>query len=78
MGKAPRDLGEYMTVAQAREYLGVSNKKMAALLARAEGVEEPGKLMWRRDPMDGRLKWLKRVDVEALATRSIKKAADAA
>jgi hypothetical protein len=70
--------GEHMTVAQAQAFLGVSKKKIAALLASAEGADEPGKLTWVRDPMDGRLKWIRRADVEALRDRSIKKGADAA
>jgi hypothetical protein len=69
---------EYMTISQAQQYLGVSKKKMASLLASAESVDEPGKLTWVRDPMDGRLKWVRRADVESLAARSIKKGAEAA
>lgn len=57
-----------MTIAEAREYLGVSNKKMSRLLSE-------GELTATVDPLDKRVKLVKRSDVEALKARSVKSAA---
>jgi Helix-turn-helix domain len=59
---------EYMTAAEAADYLGVGNKKMARML-------KEGTLPWQPDPLDERFKLVKRSDVEALAARSAKRAA---
>ncbi len=55
-----------MTVGEARAYLGISKKKMAVLIASGELVTEP-------DPLDNRVKLIRRADVEALAARSSRK-----
>jgi len=60
-----RDL---MTVGEAREYLRVSKNKMAELIH--EGV-----LVTERDPLDKRIRLVRRADVEQLAERSAKSAA---
>jgi hypothetical protein len=54
---------EFMTVREAREALGVSNHKVAALIA-------AGTLATQPDPLDMRRKLVKRAEVEALAARS--------
>jgi hypothetical protein len=72
------DASALIRIADAQRYLGVSKKKITTLLASAEGVEEPGKLTWTRDPLDGRSKLVRRAEVEALAARSAKKEAAAA
>ncbi len=59
---------DIVTVAEARAYLGIGNKKMARLLA--DGI-----LHWEPDPLDKRAKLVKRSEVEALAARSAKKEA---
>lgn|SRR5690348_3136696 len=59
---------QYMTVGEAREYLGVGNHKMARML-------QDGTLPWQPDPLDQRSKLVKRSDVETLASRSAKRAA---
>jgi excisionase family DNA binding protein len=59
---------DYMTVAEAVEYLGIGNKKMAKLL-------KEGTLSWQPDPLDGRSKLVKRSDVDALMARSGRKSA---
>lgn len=58
----------YMTIAEAMEYLGIGNKKMAGLL-------KDGMLHWQPDPLDKRSKLVKVSDVEALKARSAKKVA---
>lgn len=58
----------YMTIAEATEYLGIGNKKLAELL-------KDGTLHWEPDPLDKRSKLVKASDVEALKARSAKKAA---
>ncbi len=57
-----RDL---MTVGEAREYLGVGKIKMAALI-------KDGVLTTQPDPLDKRIRLIKRAEVEALAERSSK------
>jgi excisionase family DNA binding protein len=57
-----RDL---MTVGEARAYLGVGKIKMAALI-------RDGVLKTQRDPLDKRIRLIKRVDVEALGEQSSK------
>ncbi len=59
---------QYMTVGEAREYLGVGNKKIAKML-------KDGTLPSQPDPLDQRSKLVKRSDVEALKARSAKRAA---
>ena len=57
----PQD--DVMRVAEAMQYLGVSRRKIAALIAE-------GELPAVVDPLDKRSKLVKRADVEALAARS--------
>ena len=57
-----------MTAGEAQEYLGISKRKMWELLEKDE------LLAYERDPLDKRIKLIKRSDVEALKARS-KKAA---
>jgi excisionase family DNA binding protein len=52
-----------MTVGEAIAYLGISQSKMARLL-------KNGTLPWRHDALDGRLRLIKRADVERLASMS--------
>jgi excisionase family DNA binding protein len=59
---------ELMTAGEAREYLGVGKQKMARLLVDGTLPSEP-------DPLDRRIRLVKRSDVEALASRSSKKVA---
>jgi excisionase family DNA binding protein len=59
---------DLMTVGQAREYLGIGRAKMTKLIH--EGV-----LATQPDPLDARIRLVKRADVEALAARSSKRAA---
>jgi excisionase family DNA binding protein len=61
----------YITVAEAREILGVSKPHMTALLKRGVLHAEP-------DPVDRRVKRLVRAEVEALARQSAKVGKDAA
>jgi excisionase family DNA binding protein len=56
----PDDL---ITVTEARAILGVSTRKMAQLI-------KSGLLKYERDVLDGRIKLLRRADVEALAAQS--------
>ncbi len=56
---------ELMTVREAREYLGVGKIKIAALI-------KDGVLKTQPDPLDKRLRLIKRADVEALAEQSSK------
>ena len=56
---------EYMMVGEARALLGVSTKKMSALI-------KSGVLASVADPLDGRVKLVRRSDVAALAARSVK------
>jgi len=57
---------DYLTVAEAMEYLGIGNKKMAKLL-------KEGTLPWQADPLDGRSKLINRSDIDALMARSGRK-----
>ena len=61
---------EYMSVAEARELLGVSEPKIAKML-------KDGELRWEVNPLDRRGKLVHRADVEALVAkvRPSKKAA---
>jgi hypothetical protein len=59
---------QLMTIGAAREILGVSKKKMAALIA-------DGDLATESDPLDKRVKLVRRADVEALAARSSRRTA---
>jgi hypothetical protein len=54
---------EMMTVAEARAELGVGKPKMAKLIAQ-------GVLPTQPDPLDGRIKLVRRADVLALKARS--------
>jgi hypothetical protein len=54
----PND-SELMTVAEARRILGISANKMSALIG-------SGVLPYEQDPLDRRVKLVKRTDVEGL------------
>ena len=54
---------QYLTVAEARDFLGVSKKKIAQLIA--DGV-----LKTEDNPLDKRSKVVRRADVEAIKQRS--------
>ncbi len=54
----PND-SELVTVAEARRILGISANKMSALIG-------SGTLPYEQDPLDRRVKLVKRVDVEGL------------
>jgi len=54
---------EYMTVADARDYLGVSKRKIAQLI-------ESGTLHAEENPLDKRSKSVRRAEVEALKRRA--------
>ena len=58
----PADL---LTTAQVREMLGISKKKMAQLIASGELHTQP-------DPLDKRIKLIRRSEVDALLERSSK------
>ncbi len=62
---------EVMTVGEAQRRLGVSKKKIAQIIK--DGVLE----VVGTDPLDKRIKLVKRSEVEALAARSTKKDAAA-
>lgn len=53
---------EYISVAEARNILGVSSTRMAEMLKRGEIQSEP-------NPVDRRGKLIKRAEVEALARK---------
>ncbi len=53
---------EYISVAEARQMLGVSATRMAEMLKHGELIAEP-------NPVDRRGKLVKRADVEALARK---------
>lgn len=52
----------YMTVSEARDFLGVSKKKIASLI-------EDGVLTTEPNPLDKRSKLVRRQDVEALKAK---------
>jgi len=56
---------ELMTVGEARDYLGVGKQKMAKLIS-------TGVLATQPDPLDGRIRLIRRVDVEHLRKQSKK------
>jgi hypothetical protein len=58
----------YVSVAEAREMLGVSEPRIAKML-------KDGVLKWERNPVDQRGKIILRRDVEALAAKVPKSAA---
>jgi len=60
--------GEYVSVAEAREILGVSKPRMTEML-------KDGTLPWEPNPVDRRGKILRRVDVLRLAAKLPKKEA---
>jgi hypothetical protein len=60
---------DMMSAGEAQEYLGVSRRKMWELL------EKDHALAYERDPLDKRVKLIKRADVEALRAKSKKLAA---
>jgi hypothetical protein len=68
------DEDESLTTAEVMRELGVRNKKMARLLKLGEQGQAGG-LPWTPDPLDGRIKRVKRADMEALRCQSAKKAA---
>lgn len=53
------DNSELITVAEARRILGISANKMSALIG-------SGTLPYEQDPLDHRVKLVRRVDVEGL------------
>jgi excisionase family DNA binding protein len=59
---------DLMTVGEARAYLGIGRNKMAKLIAE-------GTLPTQPDPLDKRIRLIKRADVEQLAEQSSKSAA---
>ena len=59
---------QYLKVVEAQKRLGVSKKKMAALLAE-------GTLPFQLDPLDKRVKLVRRSDVERLMESRLGKAA---
>jgi hypothetical protein len=73
MPQTPDD-AEYLTVAEAQEWLGVGEKKMRRLL-RLGVAGQPGGLPWTPDPLDARAKRIRRRDVEALLRQSPAKSA---
>lgn len=54
---------EYMTVAEARDFLGVSRRKIADLIEKGVLAAEP-------NPLDNRSKLLRREAVEALKAKA--------
>jgi hypothetical protein len=60
----------FMTAGEARAQLGISPKKLAALIREGVLTTEP-------DPLDKRVKLVRRADVEALAEQSSKTSAAA-
>lgn len=66
--------GDTLTAREAQEYLGISNKKMAQLLLAGERGEPHG-LLSEPDPLDKRVKLVKRADVERMKGQSRKNAA---
>ena len=59
---------EYISVAEARDLLGVSRTRIAEMVKR-------GELTWEPNPVDRRGKLLLRAQVEALAAKAGKNAA---
>ena len=59
---------ELLTAHEAQEYLGVSKRKMWRLL-------QDGVLATQNDPLDARVKLIKRSDLDALKAQSKKVAA---
>src|SRR5215467_341438 len=57
---------EYLTATQARDVLGVSQGKMTALI-------REGQLPTYPDPLNKRIKLIKKADVEALLARTVRK-----
>jgi excisionase family DNA binding protein len=57
------DEREYISVAEAREMLGVSKPKMAEML-------DKGVLPWEPNPLDSRSKLIPRAAVEELARKA--------
>jgi hypothetical protein len=57
------ELPEKLNLTQARKFLGISFAKMTALIS-------SGILPFEEDPLDGRVKLVRRVDLEALRQRS--------
>ena len=55
---------QYMTVGEAREILGVSRAKMTRLI-------ETGDLPTEPDPLDKRVKKVRRADVERLKSQAL-------
>jgi len=59
---------QLLKVREAQRMLGVSKKKMAALIAE-------GTLSYVRDPLDKRVKLLRRADIEKLIDQRMREAA---
>jgi hypothetical protein len=68
------DDAEYLTVAEAQEWLGIGEKKMRTLL-KLGAAGQAGGLTWSPDPLDARAKRIWRRDVEALLRQSPAKSA---
>jgi excisionase family DNA binding protein len=66
-GKA-RDTDEVMTATEARKLLGIGKAKLAKLIA-------SGALPTHKDPLDERVRLVRRSDVDALLSQSRKNAA---
>ena len=62
---------EYMTIAEARERLGVTPRKMADII-------KHGALPYEENPFDRRSKLVKRADVEALRAKQPRDTKEAA
>lgn len=61
-------MNEMLTAREAQEYLGVSKRKMWQLL-------KSGAVQTQDDPLDARLKLVRKSDLDALMARSKKPAA---
>ena len=63
-GRATPEPEERITAAEAQKLLGISNRTMARLLKES--------LLWELDPLDKRMKLVRRADVERLKAASTK------
>jgi predicted XRE-type DNA-binding protein len=68
MGEHADEPAEYMTVGEARDYLGVSKPKISQLI-------RDQILHVEIDPLNRRFKWIRRAEVEALKAQQKKVAA---
>jgi hypothetical protein len=69
-GRATPEPEERITAAEAQKLLGISNRTMARLLKES--------LLWELDPLDKRVKMVRRADVERLKAASTKPGKEAA